>query len=172
VKAVPQIGIVLGNETKTEGHAFVDSAVDSADKTPIGVVRIELTGAGYLGLQATSADVLLAMEAAFHEAGQQLRGLIALGSLQKSARVSTAPGADALDEAAPATAAEGERLDYSVVTGSALCPRTGDPVAAPPSNPKRPTADCTCVPGEGTRSCPYEIQCYDEWWLVAHGGAL
>lgn len=129
MKAVPQIGIVLGNETKAEGRAFTDRS----DSTPIGVVQIEVDGLGWLSLSSTSPAALRAVEAAFCGARWDLQQLI---REKASARVNTAPGADALDEAASATAAAGERPDDTVITGSAFYPRTGDPVAAPPSNLK------------------------------------
>ena len=122
MKAVPQIGIVLGADTAATGNAFGHPTGN------IGLVTIGLDGTGSLSLHSTSPEALLAIEVAFHEAGEQLRALIALGALQESARANTAPGADASDEGG-AAAARGERPGEPVtVTSPEL-------VAAPPSDP-------------------------------------
>jgi hypothetical protein len=156
VKAVPQLQIVLGPETTARGRIFRG---DSDDDAPIGWAQIDFDGAGSLTLQSTSPEALLEVSNALLNAGLALVDAI---ETKKSARAGQAPGADALGEAASATAAKGDRLDYSVSTGSALYPRMGDPVAAPPSNPNEvveatiycwadESQPCTCRNGN---DCP------------------
>ena len=113
MKAVPLLSFILGAEAEPEAYNLDG---DSAVSVPIGVVKVPLTGAGYLSIQSTSPDVLIAMSAAFLTAAGRLRGHI---TEKDSASVTPRPGADALDEAGMETA-EGEQLDTAL--------------AAPPSN--------------------------------------
>jgi hypothetical protein len=112
VKAVPQLGIVLGDETEAEGHAFVsrDGGV------PLGTVTVEFQGMGALMISSEDPEGLRVVEEAFRMARDHLRQLIA----EKDSAPVGIPGADALGEAASG-AAEGEQPP----------PRP----AAPPSNP-------------------------------------
>jgi hypothetical protein len=112
VKAVPQLGIVLGDETEAEGHAFVGKEYEA----PLGAVTIEFQGMGALHVTSEDPEALRVVEEAFRSARDHLRQLIA----KKDAAPVNAPGADVLGEAASG-AAEGEQPP----------PRP----AAPPSNP-------------------------------------
>jgi hypothetical protein len=123
VKAVPQLGIVLGDETEAEGHAFVAKQGGA----PIGTVTVEFQGMGALHISSEDPEALRIVEEAFRSARDHLLTLIA----EKKSALVNAPGAGASGEAEPVTA-EGERLDDLVVTGPAAC--CGDPVAAPPSD--------------------------------------
>lgn len=123
MKPVPQLGIVLGDETEAEGHAFVAKWGGA----PIGAVTVEFQGMGALHVSSEDPEALRIVEEAFRAARYHLRQLIA----EKESAPVNAPRADASGEAEPVTA-EGERLDDLVVTGPAAC--CGDPVAAPPSD--------------------------------------
>lgn len=114
MKALPLLSFILGAEAEPEAY---NHDGDSAVSVPIGVVKVPLTGAGYLSIQSTSPDVLIAMSAAFLTAAGRLRGHIAA---KDSAPESPEFGADALDEAGTEPA-EGGQPDLPAL-------------AAPPSN--------------------------------------
>lgn len=73
MKAVPQLGIVLGPETEAEGHAFVPRQGDA----PLGVVTVEFQGMGSLSVTSTDPEPLRVLQEAFATARQHLRQLIA-----------------------------------------------------------------------------------------------
>lgn len=71
MKAVPLLSFILGAEAEPETY---NHDGDSAVSVPIGVVKVPLTGVGYLSIQSTSPEVLIAMSAAFLTAAGRLRG--------------------------------------------------------------------------------------------------
>jgi hypothetical protein len=113
VKAVPQLGIVLGDETEAEGHAFVGKEYEA----PLGAVTIEFQGMGALHISSEDPVALRVVEEAFRAARWHLLEIIAE---KRNSALANAPGADALGEAASG-AAEGEQPPSRP--------------AAPPSNP-------------------------------------
>lgn len=112
MKAVPQLEIVLGDETEAEGHAFVGKEYEA----PLGAVTIEFQGMGALHISSEDPVALRVVEEAFRAARDQLLTLIT----EKNSALANAPGADVVDEAASGVA-EGERPPSRP--------------AAPPSNP-------------------------------------
>jgi hypothetical protein len=111
VKAVPQLGIVLGDETEAEGHAFVGKEYEA----PLGAVTIEFQGMGALHITSEDPEALRVVEEAFCAARWELRHIIA----ERNSALG-ASRADVVGEAASG-AAEGEQPPSRP--------------AAPPSNP-------------------------------------
>jgi hypothetical protein len=112
VKAVPQLGIVLGAETEAEGYAFVGKQGGG----PWGSVTVEFQGMGALLISSEDPEALRIVEEAFRAARYHLLEIIA----ETGSALVNAPGADVLGEAASG-AAEGEQPPSRP--------------AAPPSNP-------------------------------------